>query len=94
MLKMTTGAFVAKNKQTMKIYNNIKVNTEWLHDRLILPVKDHGIGIPVEYHKHLFEQFNKASNPTNIQETGFGLSTANKYVALMNGTIHYTSTIK
>ncbi len=69
----------------------VEVNTEWLHGRLVLSVKDHGIGIPVEYRKHLFEQFYRASNATNIQGTGLGLFTVNKYVEIMNGDIRYTS---
>ncbi len=69
----------------------VEVNTQWVDDRLVLSVKDHGIGIPAEYRKHLFEQFYRASNATNIQGTGLGLFTVNKYVELMNGTIRYTS---
>ncbi len=69
----------------------VEVNTQWIDDRLVLSVKDHGIGIPTEYRKHLFEQFYRASNATNIQGTGLGLFTVNKYVELMNGTIRYTS---
>jgi signal transduction histidine kinase len=69
----------------------VEVKTEWLNGRPLLSVKDHGMGIPAEYRKHLFEQFYRASNATNIQGTGLGLFTVNKYVELMNGTIRYTS---
>lgn len=72
----------------------VEVETAWLNDRLVLSVKDHGIGIPNEYRQHLFEQFYRASNATNIQGTGLGLYTVNKYVELMNGTIRYTSKLE
>jgi signal transduction histidine kinase len=69
----------------------VEVKSEWLKSHLVLSVKDHGMGIPVEYRKHLFEQFYRASNATNIQGTGLGLFTVNKYVELMKGTIRYSS---
>lgn len=72
----------------------VEVKTHWLNERLVLSVKDYGIGIPVEYRKHLFEQFYRASNATNIQGTGLGLYTVSKYVALMNGTIRYNSKLE
>jgi signal transduction histidine kinase len=71
-----------------------EVTTQWLQHRLVLSVKDYGIGIPLEYRQHLFEQFYRASNATNIQGTGLGLYTTSKYVALMNGTICYTSELE
>lgn len=72
----------------------VEVKTHWLNERLVLSVKDYGIGIPIEYRKHLFEQFYRASNATNIQGTGLGLYTVSKYVALMNGTIRYNSKLE
>jgi signal transduction histidine kinase len=69
----------------------VEVATQWLHGRPVLSVKDHGIGIPAEYREHLFAQFYRASNATNIQGTGLGLYTVSKYVELMEGTIRYTS---
>lgn len=72
----------------------VEVNTQWLNNRLVLSVKDYGIGIPIESRKHLFEQFYRASNAMNIQGTGLGLYTVSKYVALMNGTIQYSSELE
>lgn len=69
----------------------VEVKTEWVNHRFVLSVKDHGIGIPEEYRKHLFERFYRAANALNIQGTGLGLHIVSKYVALMNGTIHYKS---
>ena len=72
----------------------VEVKTEWTKHRFVLSVKDHGIGIPQEYRKHLFERFYRASNALNIQGTGLGLHIVNKYVELMNGTIHYKSELQ
>lgn len=72
----------------------VEVNTEWINQRFVLSVKDYGIGIPQEYRKHLFERFYRASNALNIQGTGLGLHIVSKYVALMNGTIHYKSELQ
>ena len=69
----------------------VEVTTQWRNDRLLLTVQDYGIGIPTEYRNHLFEQFYRASNATNVQGTGLGLYSVSKYVALMNGTIDYAS---
>lgn len=69
----------------------VEVKTEWIGSQLSISVKDYGIGIPAEYRQHLFERFYRASNVTNIGGTGLGLYIINKYVELMNGTIHYTT---
>ncbi len=72
----------------------VEIKTKWINGRLILSIKDYGIGIPPEYRKHLFEQFYRASNAINIQGTGLGLHLVSKYVDLMNGTMHYTSELE
>lgn len=61
---------------------------------LILSIKDHGIGIPQEDHKHLFERFFRAGNVSNIQGTGLGLNIVKRYVELLNGTISFKSEYK
>ena len=55
-------------------------------------VKDNGIGIPEEDQKHLFEAFFRAHNTGSIPGTGLGLNIVSRYVALMNGTVAFTST--
>ncbi len=59
--------------------------------RLIVTVKDEGIGIPLEDQQHLFERFFRGSNATTIQGTGLGLNLVNRYLEMMGGTIHFTS---
>lgn len=58
---------------------------------LTLSVRDEGIGIPKEDHKHLFDRFFRASNAGNIQGTGLGLNIVKRYADLLNGNISFTS---
>jgi signal transduction histidine kinase len=58
---------------------------------LTIRVKDNGLGIPEEDHKHLFERFFRGKNVTNIQGTGLGLHIVSKYVELMGGRIEVDS---
>ena len=50
-------------------------------------IKDQGVGIPEDEHKHLFDLFFRARNATNIQGTGLGLPIVKKYIDLMQGDI-------
>ncbi len=56
-----------------------------------LKVIDHGIGIPQDEQKNLFERFFRADNVTNIQGTGLGLNIVKKYVKLLGGKIEFKS---
>lgn len=58
---------------------------------LKIQIRDEGIGIPKEDHKHLFDRFFRASNVTNIQGTGLGLHIVKRYTELLNGTIEFES---
>lgn len=55
--------------------------------RVILGIQDHGIGIPEEDLKHLFEPFHRASNVGAISGTGLGLAIARQSVELHGGAI-------
>ena len=59
-----------------------------------ISVRDHGLGIPEEDRKHLFERFFRAQNVTNIQGTGLGLHIVSKYVELMHGEIEVESELE
>jgi PAS domain S-box-containing protein len=54
-------------------------------------VRDEGIGIPEEDHKHMFDRFFRASNAGNVQGTGLGLNIVKRYLDLLNGNITFTS---
>ncbi len=58
---------------------------------IVISIKDHGLGIPVEDQQHLFERFFRARNVTAIQGTGLGLNIVNRYIKLMNGSMNYHS---
>lgn len=61
-------------------------------DTLCIKVIDHGIGIPKEDQKHLFDKFFRANNASHIQGTGLGLNIVKKYLELIDGTISFEST--
>jgi len=61
---------------------------------LILKVKDHGIGIPSNDQKYIFDRFYRASNVINFEGTGLGLHIVQKYVHLLKGKIHFESQLE
>ncbi len=65
----------------------IDVETEVKENRIVISIRDYGIGISEDDKKHLFERFFRGKNVTNIQGTGLGLHIVSKYVELMNGHI-------
>ncbi|MGZ6489259.1 MAG: ATP-binding protein [Bacteroidia bacterium] len=69
----------------------IDFGTEVGKNRVIIRVKDSGIGIPESEQKNLFSKFYRAKNATNIQGTGLGLNIVRRYVELMEGGISFTS---
>jgi signal transduction histidine kinase len=72
----------------------IQIKTAHEGDKLILKVKDHGIGISKGDQKHLFERFFRGANAMNIQGTGLGLHIVGRYAELMNGTVTYKSELE
>lgn len=63
------------------------------NNELNVSIQDHGIGIPEEEQQHLFTRFFRAHNAENIPGTGLGLNIVKRYVELMNGRIHFESTM-
>jgi PAS domain S-box-containing protein len=59
--------------------------------RIMIRVKDNGIGIPEEDQKNLFNKFFRATNTANIQGTGLGLNIVKRYVELMGGQLSFSS---
>jgi PAS domain S-box-containing protein len=54
-------------------------------------IRDEGIGIPQEDHKHMFDRFFRASNAGNIPGTGLGLNIVRRYVDLLGGSITFST---
>lgn len=62
--------------------------------RILLSVKDQGMGISADDQKHLMERFFRGSNAVNIEGTGLGLHIISKYVEMMHGKIKCTSELE
>lgn len=71
--------------------STILLSAESTNERIIIKVKDSGIGIPVPEQKHIFERFYRMSNAGEIQGTGLGLSIVHHYVNLLKGQITFIS---
>ncbi len=69
----------------------ILVSVENLSSRLIIRVKDEGIGISKEDMPYLFSTFYRAKNAINIQGTGLGLHIIKRYIETLEGEITLTS---
>lgn len=54
---------------------------------LKVTIKDHGIGIPKEALKHVFERFYRAKNALHLSGTGIGLNIVKVHLEKLKGTI-------
>lgn len=70
---------------------SVDVKAEKVNDYYEISITDHGMGIPEEEQKHLFDRFFRASNVSNIQGTGLGLYIVKSYIEMMNGNISFIS---
>lgn len=70
---------------------SIDVEVEKANQSVLIKIQDHGVGIPEEEQKHLFDRFFRASNVSNIQGTGLGLYIVMRYVEMMNGSLNFSS---
>jgi len=59
--------------------------------KLILSVRDEGIGISEEDQQHLFSSFFRGANAVNIEGTGLGLHIVRRYVDLLGGNLELES---
>lgn len=71
--------------------SGIELAIEQKNEKLIVRVKDHGIGIPVNEQQELYKRFFRCSNATHIEGTGLGLNIVKKYVDVLDGTIEFNS---
>lgn len=54
-------------------------------------VGDSGIGIPIEFQKHIFQPFSQVGEQNDKTGTGLGLTLAQRFLALMGGDISFES---
>lgn len=72
-------------------HKNIFLTCARNNNQIVFHIRDEGIGIPKEDHKHLFDRFFRASNAGNVQGTGLGLNIVKRYVDLLKGSITFES---
>lgn len=73
--------------------SEIMIDIQDIRDVIKIDIIDAGIGIPMEEHKYLFDQFFRANNVGKVGGTGLGLSIVKKYVDMLNYKITFTSEI-
>ena len=69
--------------------------TETKKDKLIIYIKDNGIGIAKEHQKQIFERFYRVhtGNVHDVKGFGLGLHYVHKIITAHNGTIEVESAI-
>lgn len=95
-IMITSDKRILKNALLNLLSNAVKFSKEGQAIYLIsadsptgktFQVKDNGIGIPTADLPHIFSTFFRASNVTEIQGTGLGLSLVKRYTDLIGGTV-------
>lgn len=69
----------------------IGIDVNSMKSKIVIAIRDSGMGIPEKDQPHIFERFFRASNSGNIEGTGLGLNIVRKYVELMGGTVSFVS---
>lgn len=71
----------------------VTLSLTWDDDQVTFQVQDEGIGISPEDQAHLFEEFYRASNVSNLPGTGLGLVIVKSAVDLHQGRIQVASQV-
>lgn len=70
----------------------ITIKSEEKDGQYIISIQDNGIGIEEQYHKQIFDIFNRLHNKAVYDGSGIGLATCKKIIALHKGEIWLEST--
>ena len=84
---LLTNALKYSNGKEIKVYSKFQ------DEKLLLKVKDNGIGIPKTDQPYIFRRFYRAGNVNGTRGNGVGLSIVKKYVDSMNGHIQLHSEV-
>ena len=99
-LSFVTDKRLLKNVLINLLSNAIKFSNEdkpiWISvnnsgTKLVIQVKDEGMGIAHEDMPHLFSTFYRGRNAVNVQGTGLGLHIVKRYVDMLEGHITLSS---
>ena len=76
-------------------HGNIEISLRYNKQKVIIEVKDNGIGIPSKARKHLFNSVYRAENARESHEsgTGFGLLQVQRIVKMLHGKVSYESEV-
>jgi signal transduction histidine kinase len=69
----------------------VNISTDNSPGKISIVVQDHGIGIPDEEQKYMYNKFFRAKNTGGIQGTGLGLTIVKRYAELMGGKVSFVS---
>ena len=72
---------------------NPEFKLDFKKDEVSIHITDHGMGIPEEDQKHLFQPFHRASNTSDIEGTGLGLAIVKEFIEKHSGKINVASTL-
>ena len=85
---------------TNLLYNSVKYSPEDSDidilidiekDKMVLNIKDQGIGIPEKDQKHIFKRYFRAENVLLNQGTGIGLNIIKGHIDNLGGQVYFTS---
>jgi len=73
--------------------SNVDISMDIIESRVRVSVRDHGIGIPQEFRKKIFQKFSQANTSDSRQKsgTGLGLSICRALIERMHGAIGFES---
>lgn len=91
LIKTVTTNLISNAIKYSPYEKKVEILVFYKSKQIKIDVIDHGIGIPEKDHEHLFKLFHRASNTTNIEGSGIGLSIVKRCMDMLGGSIIFTS---